>query len=266
MKKQKPSVLYCTLLCVLIACSHTEKSKKYKESFYPSGKLKSSGWYIHDSIPIDTLRYFYENGGISSLQIRDNFGFLNGPTKYFYPNGDLKAVDNYQHDMLQGFSFQYRRSGGFESKVFYLDDRRRGDAYWYHYDGQTVRTYGFFDFNSQNRNLCKYDSLGKRIRDQQPIVFVDSVEVSSEADHSYKYVISILLFNSPHCSNSLTVNFLDRSQTVVRRNSISNVSHFYKKESFTTELSAIDIIASRFDSITKSTFTQKSNNYLEYEK
>jgi len=170
--------LFFTVIFICIAflggCFQQKKHKKYLETFYPSGALKSKGWFWRDNIFVDTAYYYFENGNLSSIEVHNDSGILNGISRFFHENGKPYQVINFANGAKEGFIDEYSKDGKLFSKVFYLKNKQIGDCYWYNNDGTVLSRYGFYDFEGLNRNLIKWDSIGNIIKDLRPVIFIDS--------------------------------------------------------------------------------------------
>src|ERR1700749_2560351 len=105
---KKRLLYYIVLVATLFFSSCSNNKKKYKIKYYLSGSIKSSGWYLKDSIWVDTMYNFYENGHISSIEVRNDSGVLNGESKFFYKNGELFQVLNYTNGIKTGFGYEFK--------------------------------------------------------------------------------------------------------------------------------------------------------------
>jgi len=243
--------------------------KKPKKTYYPSGKLKSSGWYIKDSIPVDTLFNFFENGNVSSVQKRNDSGYLNGLTRYYYDNGILQAIDNYENDYLQGFGYRYSKSGKLYSKILYSNDKQVGDCYWYDIDGISVNKYAFYDFLGHNRNLIEWDSTGNIVKDLRPIAFVDSIRAYNDVqdkDNERSYDISLLISNPPKCLSIIKIEYISKSGILIKKDSVGGEHHYVVKERFPDSLFTIRFVGIQYDSIKKKSSYYTSSSEIGYEK
>ena len=232
----------------------TQDKKVFKKQCYPSGKLKSCGYYVNDSIAIDTTTYFYENG--------NNSGYLNGVTKFYYENGVIERIMNYKEDSLQEFSYKYMQNGLPYSKIFYLDDKQVGDCYWYYSNIAKIRKYGFYDLEGHNRNLVTYDSTGNIIEDLRPIIFIDSIKTYSDSldKKNYgSYDILLIISNPPKCRTSITIDYFSKEGVLIRRDSIVNKHYYFNRQKFSDSISNIKYVSSQYDSLKKMFFKSRGS-------
>lgn len=154
--KFKYSLVAFALFLYFAESCKTNDKKKFKNDYYVSGKLKSKGWYIQDSIAVDTLFYFYENGNVEQVEVRDDSGFLTGKTWLYNENGQIYEVANYVKNAKYGFVYKYN-NGILDTKNLFVNNTQVGDVFGFDTNGN-INYYAFFDFEERNRNLMKWSS------------------------------------------------------------------------------------------------------------
>ena len=235
-----------------------QNKKIFKTHYYPSGKLKNSGWYIKDSMAVDTNYNFYENGKIQFIEVRDDSGYSNGETKIFFEKGNIEEIQNYKKNTLHGFNYRYNQDGFLYSKVFNLNNKQVGDCYWYHGDGVIVRKYGFYDFENHNRNLVTYDSIGSIRKDLRPIIYVDTIRTYidslSKAKESF-YDVLLVMSNPPKCHTGVTIDYLKNS-VLMQRDIIKNKQYYFTKNRFSDSITYIKYSGIQYDSIKQKSLFQ----------
>ncbi len=120
-----------------------QKEITQKQSFYPSGKLKSSGFFKHDSIPVGVHKEYDEAGNVTVVKIYDDSGHLRGvgmfdklgrktgEWKEYYPTGEIKAKGKYKKGKKYGKWIFYYRNGKVEQTgFFYKNKPHKVWKYW----------------------------------------------------------------------------------------------------------------------------------------
>jgi hypothetical protein len=192
--------------------------KQYKKNYYASGKLKDEGWYIYDSIPVDSIFRYYENGNIRSIERRDDSGYSAGITSFYFENGGLESLESFSNGVKQGFNTRFYRTGGISEKTFWLNDKPVGDAYFYDSTTGNIYTYKYFDFVGNTINLIKYDSSTEKItKDIRQVIYMDSiVEVDKKEDNikGYKrFDIMVVVSNPPKCKTNVTIEYKAKNRS-----------------------------------------------------
>ena len=132
----------------------------------------SYGWYTNDSLAIDTIYKFYDNGKPAAISVYDSLGTgrLNGVSTLFYENGNPYQITNYVEGLAQGFSFEYYEFGKLSTKQFYLDDKPIGDNYGYDKNG-ILHHYAFYWIDTNYVSYIEYDTLGV----ENPVILTTSL-------------------------------------------------------------------------------------------
>jgi len=218
-------MLFISIVAVVTGCLN-RNNKAYKKTYYSSGNIKSEGWYL-DTLWVDTMYNFFENGDTSSIETRNDSGVLNGTTKLFYDNGKLYQKLEYVNGNIDSFLYQYDKNGALESQTFYVDNKQAGDSYWYS-DNGSINRYAFLDLIGFNRNLIKWDSAGNVVKDLRQMVYMYTVNTYtdslSQPRESY-YKISLVASNPPRCRTVVSIEYLKKGISV-QEDSIVN-EHFY---------------------------------------
>ncbi len=253
-------IIALTMLC---GCG-TETKKKFKRDYYPSGEIKSYGFYIRDSMPVDTIFTFFKNGQMSSLEIYNGIGNAVKSVSYF-DNGKLHKIINYENGLANGFFNTYDSGGKIINKIFYYNDKRIGDSYFYE---KNNLTYNFYDWNGDNVSLVRYDSTYKIVEDRRQVIFIDSLKINNDSS-SHKihhlYDLLFIISNPPKCKTDVIIKFFSKKNNLIREDSVSNLSVFKKMGEFSDNLASIKIIGRQFDSLTAKTIYQYDTKILEYE-
>lgn len=125
-----------------------------QNSYYASGKVKTSGTYKEGTPEGFTRRYSEEGVIIGSELFKDGIkigegvydekGYKQGLWKEFYTTGQLKAEGEYINDKKLGEWIYYHLNGKIEQRGKYTKDAKpTGDWKWYYESGNILRTETF---------------------------------------------------------------------------------------------------------------------------
>ncbi len=268
---KKRNLIVLSILCVgyFYGCVRNEGVKLIKK-YYPSGELKSYGYYIHDTIPIDTINNFFENGKRSSLMVYDSSGILHGQTIFYFQNGNVYQIINYNRGLSNNFFYEFIENGGLKSKIFFINDLQLGDSYAYNNTGSKSIIYNFYDFKGHNINFIEYDSLsGRIIKDERQNIFIDSIHAyndSLDKEHERSYDVQIVISNPPKCRSLVKIDYVSKNGFITRTDSIAGLPYYSKKERLSDSILTIKIFGSQYDSLKDKSTYQESNIKLVYEK
>ncbi len=242
----------------------TKEQKIFKKQYYTSGQLKTYGWYINDSTPIDTLHTLYENGNLLAMDIFDSLGYYIKAIGY-YENGKMNELINYKNGLAEGFRSHFYQNGNLKKKVFYFHDLSIGDAYFFDSSNDKITSYNFYDWHQHNLNLIKYDSVGNITKDIRQAIFIDSLKLYVDSLKENQSSINLLLIisNPPKCKSVIKVDYLNKSNSVIKSDSVINKSFYFKKENLPDSLTSINILGSQYDSIKNKTVFQTSKMNLK---
>jgi antitoxin component YwqK of YwqJK toxin-antitoxin module len=162
-----------------------------KQTFYKSGKLKHSGYYKHDTIPVGVHKEYDEAGNVTLVKIYDDEGHLKGKGmfdkhgrktgiwKEFFTTGELKAEGKYKKGKRSGLWKFYYENGALEQKGYY-------------YKGKPHKIWKYYD---PNGNLIKYESYYKGRNDGPYYLFSNNGDTlvkgyftDGERDSTWKFV------------------------------------------------------------------------------
>jgi len=245
----------------------TKKEKLFKKEYYSSGKVKTYGWYISDSIPVDTLFTLYESGNKLSIHIFDSLGDYVKIISY-YENGNIHEIINYKNGLADGFYYVFYEDGKLKKKLLYLNDLSIGDEFFFDKSNNIV-SYNFYDWHDHNINLIKYDSVGKITKDIRQTIFIDSLRPyndSLDKENERSYDLLLVISNPPKCKSLIKIDYLSKNNNLMKSDSVINESYYFKKERLPDSLFSINILGSQYDSIKNKTIFQKSKMNLEYQK
>lgn len=239
------------IFVVLIACSCKEDNIKIKKyEYYQSGKLKSEGFFIRDSLPVDTIKNYFENGSLKSIEIRDDSGKLNGISKIFYKNGTLRQIIPYVNDRTQGFVWFFSISGKLMQKEFYFNNLQVGDIFYFDSSGK-IDGYRFKDFKGKSLIQIDYDINGNINKENRQVLFIDSFILRSNRSENKKLRncdILIIMSNPPKCNTTIKISFWDKGK-VYKTDNVA-IGHYYKAtEKIRTNTDSIIVFSKQYDSI-----------------
>lgn len=254
--------------CFIIACcmlivSCSKKEKQALKEFYPSGKLKKSGWVNKDKVLIDSTFYYFENGNYERIEVRDDSGSLNGISKSFHEDGSILQEIPYVNNSIEGFIYTYKEGGRLTSKIYHVKARQIGDAYWYDESGK-IYQYDFYGFGNGHRNYIKYDNSGKPAEKIAPFIFMDSVSTYAPNDAEQQlYKVYLLLSNAPKCRTSVLINYLAKDSTIIKQDSVTGKPYYFRKEKFSQDIYNIIFYGRQYDSLTGKNLSQNMTRGME---
>ncbi|MBS1736095.1 MAG: hypothetical protein JSS98_05745 [Bacteroidetes bacterium] len=266
----KNQVFYYILILNLVLlpyCSSKKDYKNIKKEYFANGRIKSYRKYKNDSIPIDTIFNFYENGNPRSILVYDTLGQPNGESKFFFENGILHQIINYRNGLMQDFFYEYNRNGRLISKIFFFNDYQAGDSYYFNNNTGIVSGYNFYDFSGHNMNSIRYDSLGKIIKDSRQRIFIDSMHSfngATDKENEHSYNIYLLISNPPNSRTIVNIDYISRKNAIMKSDTILSTSYYFVNEKLPDTLSSINIFASQYDSINHKTIYQDFSNKLVF--
>jgi hypothetical protein len=267
MRKKITIIFFIGTLTFLIQSGCKIKNKKVlKKEYYASGNLKSYGWYINDSIPVDSLYTLYDNGNLSSIDIFDSMGYYIRAI-YYFKNGKINELINYKEDKAQGFYYIYNENGNLNKKLFYLSDLAIGDAFFYG-KRNNVTFYNFYNFQGNNLNSIEYDSVGNIIADTRQVIFIDSLKPynnSLDKENERSYDLLLVISKPPKCKSVIRIGYLSKNNNLMKSDSVTNKPYYFKQERLPDSLYSINILGSQYDSIKNKTIFQKSKMILKYQ-
>jgi len=241
----------------------TKEQKHFIKHYYPSGKISSYGWYTKDSIPLDTIWKFYENGKLSAKDVYDSKGTgkLDGTSILFFENGNKYQVSNYDKGITQGYLFEFNENGKLRTKQFYLNDKPFGDHYSYN-ENELVKEYAFFLDEINFVNYIEYDSIGRIKNEPKPRSLLFNYISMIKRDTSNKIIkkyceIKLVTSNPLHSSIKINVDFISKNGFFIKRDSIYNAPFYSSSYLMPDSLKIIKYSAIQYDSIMQKYFYSK---------
>ena len=127
------------------------KEIKQKQFFYSSGRIKHSGFYKHDSIPVGVHKEYDESGNITVVKIYDDNGHLTGEGKFdkrgrktgewteYYTSGEIKAKGKYKKGKRTGKWIFYYKDGNVEQTGYYYKNKPHKTWIYFSKDGKPLK-------------------------------------------------------------------------------------------------------------------------------
>ena len=211
---------------------NTVREITQKQTFYPSGRLKHSGFYKHDTIPVGVHKEYDEAGNVTIVKIYDDNGYLkgegmfdkngrkSGTWKEFYPTGELKAKGKYKKGKRTGLW-----------KFYYKDGKTEQTGYYY--KGKPHKTWKYYDHNG---TLLKYETYYKGRYDGPYYLFsykgdtmVWGFFTDGERDSTWKFIYQDKWETGPYKDGLKeglwTRKLLVNNKTIYKANYIQGVPH-----------------------------------------
>ena len=259
------------MLFTLIFNSCTRRpNKKLIIKYFASGKIKSRGMYLRDTIPVDTLFQYYTNGNDSLMSIYDNNGTgnLTNTSIYYNQNGNKSQESNYLYGSLISKTSQYTENGKCNFKSIYYNHNQVGDDYEFDTLTGKVSKFKFYNFTSDYLNYNDYDEKGliKKNESKIQLIFKDTFYISALKNKKltnkiYNYLL--LISNPPHFRTAINFYYYGNNGELLKKDSIANQEILYLENQNYENLSHISIVGKQFDSITGKTKYQKEDVKLE---
>lgn len=124
-----------------------------RSTYYPDGKVKSSGGYV-DGVKQGVHRIYDESGEIMGGEIYhqglktaegiiDQRGDYQGTWELFYDDGSVRARGDYENNLRAGDWVFYHRNGKVESEGKYVNGLPQGQWKWF-YDNGVLRRKDYY--------------------------------------------------------------------------------------------------------------------------
>jgi antitoxin component YwqK of YwqJK toxin-antitoxin module len=180
-----------------------QKEVAQKQEFYPSGKLKSSGFYKHDTIPVGVHKEYDETGNVTLVKIYDDSGHLEGEGmfdkhgyktgiwKEFYPTGELKAKGKYSKGKRTSKWTFYYKNGQVEQTGYYYKNKPHKVWKYFSPSGTLLKyeTYykgeregPYYEFNTEGDTVVWGNYYGGEKDSAWKIIYADKVESGSYSE------------------------------------------------------------------------------------
>ena len=140
-----------------------EKGKIRKTStYYAGGGIKSTGYFVGDTIKNGVFKTFFEEGQLQSV-VNFEMGKKNGIEECYYPNGRIKSYARYSHGVIDSVAILYYPNGNVEVKSQLSDGHFLKASTHYDTTGILRRFTYFFPSDSISYDAA-YDKEGKLLR------------------------------------------------------------------------------------------------------
>jgi hypothetical protein len=226
--------------------------KKNKKTYYPSGKLHSSGWYINDTIPVGEYSEYFKNGKLAWRTHYNDSGQIDGLNERYFKNGSLCESAIFVSGKCQGFDYRYYENGKLKSKVFAINSRQIGDSYYFYKNGNKYR-YNFYDFRDTNDIDIKWDSIGNLVTHQRHYIMIDSIKLTKDStgqECAFICNLMMLVSNPPYCRTTVNIQYLSQNNNLMKSDTVIGIPYYCSKNSFMDSLTRIKIFSREYDSIT----------------
>ena len=132
------------------------------QTWYPSGALKSEGYFKNDQ-PVGVLKRYYENGQIDSIIQLDDKGQPNGSYQHWYPNGQLALETEYRAGSIAHTDKRWDEEGQLECETHYDDRNQKRKEHTYYSNGQ-------IEFEATWDEEGRRDGLSKHFNEQGQLI------------------------------------------------------------------------------------------------
>ena len=243
------------IFLIIISCNSAIKNHphsigvKHIIKYFSNGKVKTNGYYIHDSIPIGKLEEFYQNGKDSITSFYDSYGggnLLNGTTLY-YEDGKKFQENLIINGLFSGTTIQLTRSGKkIYKSCFHLGKQVGGICKFDTLNGK-IKVFSFCDFTGNFLNFLNYAPSGMEEKGGiNKVFFIDTLIVKKINNTSY-FNILLLISNPPKYTTSVQLNYYHKNGSIENQGGITNKDIYYSAQMAAAEFSKIEIISKQID-------------------
>ena len=132
-----------------------------KKKYSPTGQLKYSGFFKHDSIPIGVHREYASDGSLSNVTIYDTNGIKKavgiydslsrrtGEWTFYFPSGQISSKGHFRKNKRIGKWVFFYPNGDTEQVGTFKNNRINGIWKWY-YHNEKLRRLEHYDMNVRN--------------------------------------------------------------------------------------------------------------------
>jgi antitoxin component YwqK of YwqJK toxin-antitoxin module len=129
------------------------------KEYYPTGELKSQGYYINSNTD-GVWKFYFENQQIE-VEGRYKNGKKEGTWFWYYPNGAVLQEENWSNGKLDGIFTEYNESGEVTAKGEYLEGTEEGE--WFYLQGNAIEKGTYYDGLREGLWTTKWRKDGKLI-------------------------------------------------------------------------------------------------------
>ena len=257
----KKNYLFLIILISLFSACKNSPIKVKKYEYYKSGELKRVGFFLRDSIPIDTIRNYYENGRIKSIEIRDDSGLLNGISFIFYQSGEIKQLQPYMNGVEQGFASSFSQDEKIQTKEYYFKGFRVGDTYFFDTLSGNIYAYRFKDFNGKSLLQIDYNGDQSIKQENHQALFIDSITLHSNKKQKIRNEqtckILLIVSNPPKCHTTISISFWDNAKAY-KTDTIPDGEFYLDTKQIMYNTDSIIVFAKQYDSLNQKESYHKS--------
>lgn len=131
------------------------------QTWYPSGVLKSEGYFKNDQ-PVGVQKRYYENGQIDAIIRLDDVGQTNGPYQHWYTNGQLACQIEYGAGLAHTDKC-WDKEGHLDLETYYDERNQKRRELSYYSNGQLA-------FESIWDAEGRRDGLSKHFNEQGQLI------------------------------------------------------------------------------------------------
>jgi len=155
------------VLLSFLGCREQIGNDSLKVTSDGDGNLLSEIHYINDTVMYGIAKYYYYPTPKNVLkdEIEFKMGIKNGWQKHFRENGKLESKIHYKNGFQDGQTFWYHENGKLKEESFWKMGKQYGNTNLYYSDGKTENYYSL-DFLSNTLYIIKYDSQGKKMKEE----------------------------------------------------------------------------------------------------
>jgi hypothetical protein len=255
-------IIVIFFVIVITSCNNSQmiSHKVEKKKYYSSGALYSRGFYIRDTIPVDTLIIYHEGGLVAHKKYYNEKGKFVSLTNYIYRNGKLRFIVATEDGLSQGFNYLFNDNGNLEVKSMFYKDKQKGDCFFYDIEGR-VKSY-IFNWDSANVVInIDYNKNGQieLLTHKRTALFYFESRMDSCLSSTMKNCkianIDLVISNPPKCKTVLYLDFLTSTGKILKTDSIVNTSIVKRKYTIDFPLDVIKYRAYQYDSTLNKVFS-----------
>lgn len=163
------NILFVLFLNIVISCTQKKvDNKSYVVTKDGNEIIQSEINYINDTVMDGVAKYYYKNGIIKE-EINFSKGLKEGTNTSYYQDGSIESKTQFKKGVRDGIYESYFPNGKIKEKGNWLNNKAFGNAFFYYENGLT-ETFNCYDFEEHNRYLIKYDSNGKKIKEEGTVL------------------------------------------------------------------------------------------------
>ncbi len=163
------NILFVLFLNIFISCTHKRvDNKSYVVTKDGNGNIQSEINYINDTVMDGAAKYYYKNGIIKE-EINYSNGLKEGSHTSYYRDGSIESKIQFKKGVREGTSEWHFPNGKIKETSNWINNKAFGNAIFYYENGMP-ETFCSYDFADHTRYLIKYDSNGKKIKEEGTVL------------------------------------------------------------------------------------------------